>query len=120
LALAGEVSSRTDHADARQRCIAVREALVRAGLFSETGTDSTAGTRWRVSPAPFPLSHDHLRLFESLGTHLLALHRALNRLYFESVHGTQPSWIAAYLDQGKPDSLIAYSRLDRFRTFIRT
>jgi hypothetical protein len=27
----------------------------------------------------------------------------------------QPSWVAAYLDQGKPDSLVAYSRLDRFR-----
>jgi hypothetical protein len=118
LALAGEVSSRTGHTDARQRCIAVREALVRAGLFSETVTDSTSGTRWRVSPSPFPLSHDHLRLFESLGTHLLAFYRALNRLYFESVHGTQPSWVAAYLDQGKPDSLIAYSRLDRFRDLL--
>jgi len=118
LALAREVSSRTDHADARQRCLAVREALIRAKLFSETATDSAGGTRWRVSPSPFLLSADHVRFFESLGTHLLAFNLALNRLYFESVHGTQPSWIAAYLDQGKPDSLIAYSRLDRFRDLL--
>ena len=115
---AGEVSSRTDPTDARQRCIAVREALIRARLFSETVTDSAAGTRWRVPPSPFLLSPEHARFFETLGAHLLAFSRALNHLYFESVHGTQPAWVAAYLDQGKPDSLIAYSRLDRFRNLL--
>lgn len=118
MALAGEVSSRTDHADARQRCIAVREALIRAKLFSETVTDSAAATRWRVSPEPVLLSPEQLHFFETLGAHLLAFYRALNRLYFESVHGTQPAWVAAYLDQGKPDSLITYSRLDRFRDLL--
>jgi hypothetical protein len=118
LALAGEVSSRTDHADARQRCIAVREALIRAKLFSEIVTDSSAITRWRVSPDPVLLSSDQLHFFKTLGAHLLVFYRALNRLYFESVHGTQPPWVAAYLDQGKPDSLIAYSRLDRFRDLL--
>ena len=118
MALAGEVSSRTDHADARKRCIAVREALIRAGLFSEAVTDSAAAARWRVSPEPVLLSPDQLHFFETLGAHLLAFYRALNRLYFESVHGTQPAWVAAYLDQGKPDSLIAYSRLDRFRDLL--
>lgn len=118
MALAGEVSSRTDHADGRQRCIAIREALIRAKLFSETVTDSAAATRWRVSPEPVLLSPEQLHFFETLGTHLLAFYRALNRLYFESVHGTQPAWAAAYLDQGKPDSLITYSRLERFRDLL--
>ncbi len=115
MTLAREVSSRTDHADSRQRCIAVREALIRAKLFSETVTDSAAATRWRVSPTPFFLSPDQLHVFQSLGAHLLAFYRALNHLYGESVHGMQPAWVAAYLDQGKPESLIAYSRTDRFR-----
>lgn len=118
MALAREVSSRTDHADARQRCIAVREALIRAKLFSETVTDSAAATRWRVSPEPVLLPPEQLHFFETLGAHLLAFYRTLNRLYFESVHGTQPPWVAAYLDQGKPDSLITYSRLDRFRDLL--
>jgi hypothetical protein len=116
LASAGDVSSRTDRADARQRCLVVREALIRARLFSEA--DSPAAARWRVAPAPFPISPGQLRFFDELGGHLLAFYRALNRLYFESVHGTQPAWVAAYLDQGKPDSLIAYSRLERFRNLL--
>jgi len=118
LALTGEVSSRTDHADARRRCITIREALIRARLFSETATDAAVGTRWRVPPSPLLLPPGQLHFFETLGAHLLAFYRALNRLYFESVHGTQPPWVAAYLDQGKPDSLIAYSRLDRFRNVL--
>jgi hypothetical protein len=118
LALAGEVSSRTDHADARQRCIAVREALIRAKLFSETVADPATATRWRVSPEPVLLPPEQLHFFETLGAQLLVFYRALNRLYFESVHGTQPAWVAAYLDQGKPDSLVAYSRLDRFRDLL--
>ena len=118
MSLAGEISSRTDQADARQRCIAVREALIRAGLFSDTTTDSAAAGRWRVAPSPFLLPPAQLQFFETLGAHLLAFYRALNRLYFESIHGMQPTWVAAYLDQGKPDSLIAYSRLDRFRDLL--
>lgn len=115
MALAREVSSRTDQEHARQRCLAVREALIRAGLFSEAVTDSTVGTRWRVAPTPFLLSPEQLRFFQSLGAHLLAFYRALNHLYFESVHGMQPPWVAAYLDQGKPESLISYSRMDRLQ-----
>ena len=118
MASAGEVSSRTDRADARQRCFIVREALIRAGLFSEAAADSAAADRWRVSPSPFLLPPEQLRFFETLGAHLLTFYRALNRLYFESVHGTQPAWVAAYLDQGKPDSLVAHGRLDRFRDLL--
>lgn len=118
MASAGEVSNRTDRADARQRCLAVREALVQGKLFSETPADSTGAARWRVSPSPFLLSPEQFRFFDALGAHLLAFYRALNRLYFESVHGIQPAWVAAYLDQGKPESLTAYSRLDRFRDLL--
>ena len=33
----------------------------------------------------------------------------------ESVRGTQPAWIASWLDQGKPEALVTYSRMRRFR-----
>ncbi len=114
MSLADEVSSRTDQEHARQRCRSVRAALTQARLFSESGSGSSAA-RWRLSPTPFLLSSDQLHLFQSLGGHLLAFYRALNHLYCESVSGMQPAWVAAYLDQGKPESLIAYSRTDRFR-----
>lgn len=116
MALADEVSSRTDQEHARQGCLSVRTALTQAKLFSEASSGSAV--RWRISPSPFFLSPEQLRFFEALGAHLLAFYRALNRLYVESVHGTQPAWVAAYLDQGKPESLIAYSRLDQFRDLL--
>ena len=115
MSLADEVSSRTDQEHARQRCLSVRTALTQARLFSDGGSGLAGVARWRLSPTPFLLSPDQLRVFQSLGAHLLAFYRALNHLYYESVHGMQPAWAAAYLDQGKPESLIAYSRTDRFR-----
>ncbi len=51
----------------------------------------------------------------TLGPHLLSFYRALNRLYSESLKGLQPAWVAGYLDQGKPESLLQYSRMKRFR-----
>src|SRR4029077_7792769 len=48
-------------------------------------------------------------------SYLLAFTQSLNRLYYESVRGAQPIWVADYLDQGKPAELIAYARMNRFR-----
>ncbi len=64
------------------------------------------------------LSPDQLSFFCDLGPHLLAFYKALNRLYQESGRGIQPSWVAAYLDQGKPEGLVAYSRMKRFRDHL--
>jgi hypothetical protein len=61
------------------------------------------------------LSSDQVRFFEALGMQLLAFYRGVNTLYFQSVRGTQPTWVAEYLDRGKPESLIAYARMKRFR-----
>ena len=36
----------------------------------------------------------------------------------ESVRKTQPAWVAGYLDQGKPEGLITYSRMKRFRDHL--
>lgn len=116
MALAGQVFNRADHAALRQRCHEVRAALIQSKLFAAQANSSTA--RWRISPFPFLLSHDHLVFFDALGTHLLAFYRALNRLYFASVGGTQPDWVASYLDLGKPESLIASSRLEQFRELL--
>lgn len=45
----------------------------------------------------------------------MRFYRALNHLYMESVRGNQPAWIASWLDQGKPEALVTYSRMKRFR-----
>ena len=74
-----------------------------------------ATTTWRIAPTPFPLTKDQLHFFHQLGPQLLSFYRALNRLYADSVRGLQPAWIAGYLDQGKPEALLTYSRMKRFR-----
>ena len=85
---------------------------VRAGL-SAGGLDS--GATWRISPTPFLLSLDTYATIQRLGSHLLGFTRALNRLYYDSVRGAQPAWVAGYLDQGKPEELVAFARMNRFR-----
>ena len=55
------------------------------------------------------------RISEHLDRISSSFYQALNRLYMESIRGTQPAWVAAYLDQGKPESLISFSRMNRFR-----
>ena len=105
------------------RCSLIRDKLVQAGLFASGPTSASpastllhsATNSWRVAPTPFYLSQEQLSWFASLGSHLLSFYRALNRLYNESVRGTQPAWVASYLDQGKPEVLVTYSRMKRFR-----
>src|SRR5207245_2291145 len=70
------------------------------------------------SPSPFLLTSADLSAIQSLGPHLLRFTHALNRLYYESVRGAQPTWVADYLDQGKPPDLIAYARMNRFHTAL--
>ena len=99
---------------AAARCVAVRDALIRDGLYAESA-EASSGARWRLAPEPFLISPEDLAAFERLGDHLLAFYRAFNQLYLDSVRGAQPAWVAAYLDQGKPESLITYSRMKRWR-----
>src|SRR5437667_16367 len=90
----------------REHSRRVRTRLMEAGLHD--------GATWRISPTPFLLTSADLSAIQSLGPHLLRFTHALNRLYYESVRGAQPTWVADYLDQGKPPDLIAYARMNRF------
>ena len=107
--------------DLLYRAASIRDALVQAGLFtssadtSGTSRQETGQTSWRIGLNPLPLSGDQLAFFQGLGTQLLRFYRALNHLYMESVRGTQPAWVASWLDQGKPDALVTYSRMKRYR-----
>ncbi|MBU6427790.1 MAG: hypothetical protein KGR26_02145 [Cyanobacteria bacterium REEB65] len=72
-------------------------------------------TAWRIAPEPFCLSADFARYLETLGNHLLAFYRACNKLYFEAIHGRLPGWVTEYLDLGKPDWIVDYGRMNRFK-----
>ena len=80
----------------------IRENLPHGGLF--------AGHEWRISPTPFHLGADTVKELEKLGRVLLQFNKAVNRLYRLSVESKQPAWVAGWLDQGKPQELIALQR----------
>ena len=107
--------------DLLHRCAVIRDQLSRAGLFPSLSEQApvsgmvAATTTWRIAPTPFLLTNDQLDFFHRLGPQLFSFYRALNRLYADSVSGLQPAWIAGYLDQGKPEALLTYSRMKRFR-----
>ncbi|MBI4401011.1 MAG: hypothetical protein HY581_05210 [Nitrospirae bacterium] len=130
MALTRDLSSRAGKDALQRRCSFIRDALIRDGLYEVSPdhlphreTEESAGTtavttRWRIAPGPFVLTTDQVAFFRSLGNHLLTFYKALNRLYLESVRGTQPAWVSAYLDQGKPEALVSYSRMRRFRDLL--
>ena len=100
-----------EHEQARYKT--VQRALVKEGLFQEG-----EGHAWRVARRPFPLTASEVTFFKQLGQHLLAFTRSLNRLYLESVKGQQPTWVHQYFDQGKPEALLAFARMNRFKNVL--
>jgi len=96
-------------------CLEIESALVQSNLFSKATQAEKAAPSWRVSPEPYYLSSEEILFFEDLGCHLLKFYTVLNSLYADSVKGKIPSWFAQYLDAGKPDDLVAYSRMKRIR-----
>ncbi|HKW44329.1 MAG TPA: hypothetical protein VJN22_01650 [Candidatus Eremiobacteraceae bacterium] len=74
-----------------------------------------AKTAWRISPEPFPLKPQTVAAFEVLGADLLKFYRAVNKIYFQSVRGTAPRFIAEYLELGKPEHVVRLQRQNRFK-----
>jgi len=88
--------------DAVDKIQAIRAAVPAEGLFADKD--------WLTSPEPFPVSNAFADDLEKLGYRLSLFLRACNQLYFQSVKGRQPTWIAELLDRGKPPELVAFAR----------
>src|SRR5712664_4190403 len=89
------------------RQTAIRAAFPKEGLFAEKA--------WLVSPDAFPIGKKFLGYLEQLGHRLFVFQRACNQLYQLSLKDKQPAWIARYLDAGKPNELIEFSRRKEIR-----
>ena len=87
-----------------------RDTLIKDRLFVSGQED-----HWRVACCPFALSSEEATFFAQLGPHLLSFYQALNRLYLDSLKGTQPAWVHEYFDIGKPDDLLSLARMNRFK-----
>ena len=90
-----------------ERLEAIRSAFPKEGLLAEK--------EWLLSPDAFPIDRKFLAELEQLGHRLRVFQRACNQLYQLSVKGKQPSWVARYLDAGKPAELIEFSRRKEIR-----
>ena len=66
------------------------------------------------SPEPLVLSNEQVEWLRRLGPCLLSFYAAMDRLYILSVKGEVPRWVAAYLDNGKPEAIIALGREQAF------
>jgi len=91
--------------------------LVEDGLYTDprSGKAPQGNDQWRIGPEPFWLEPDELSYLEQLGQHLLKFYQGINHLYFESLKDRQPKWVRDYLYLGKPESLIEYGRMNRFK-----
>ncbi len=76
----------------------VRQSLPDDGLF--------AGHQWRVATRPFALDKKTVKQLEQLGRVLLKFYQAANTVYRWSTEGRLPTWPSAWLDRGKPQSII--------------
>lgn len=72
-------------------------------------------TPWRIGAEPFPLNEDLGRQFEKLGPAFLEFYEACNRLYRRARRDERLSWVLDYLYQGKPETVIDYGRMNRFK-----
>src|SRR4051794_26747172 len=95
---------------ALEKISAIRAALPPEGLFAEK--------EWLLSPEPFAIDSQLRDQIEKLGHRLNLFVRACNELYFRSVSGKEPPWIADYLDRGKPPALVEFSRRAQFRNDV--
>lgn len=103
-----------------RNALAVNEGLKGTGLYGEPKGALAEGqnTTWRISPSPFYLDQKTHDFFLALGGHLYRFYQAANRLYAHAVRGAQPDWVRAWLDAGKPELVIEYARMRRFRTAL--
>ncbi|MDQ2908607.1 MAG: hypothetical protein M3R44_04565 [Candidatus Eremiobacteraeota bacterium] len=100
----------------RDQALFLNDAMP-AGLFGGVGVD-VERVAWRLSPEPFPISPGTLAAIEALGPDLLRFYRTLAALYQRSVRGSAPSFIAEYLDLGKPEAIIKLGRQNRTRSDV--
>ena len=92
---------------ARSRIASIRAAFPSEGLFRDK--------EWRMSPESFVLPSGIGELIDRLGPALRAFQRACNELYFAV---GEHAWVAALVDQGKPQDVIELGRNARWRNTL--
>ncbi len=100
------------------RAAEIRDTLRQGGLYRLESSENALSDQndlWRIATRPFLLSHSESLFLKNLGTPLLSFYEACNQLYFESLNGDAPAWVANYLNQGKPEAVLEFARMNRFK-----
>jgi len=85
----------------------ILDQLPEEGLF--------AGHKWRITPDPFPLDQKFAHELNGFGRILHKFYQASDILYRKSLTNKIPGWVAEYLEQGKPKSIIELQRREIFK-----
>jgi hypothetical protein len=93
----------------------IRAALAAQPLFE--------AKTWQLSPEAWPLTREQVAQLGQIGAACLEFHQTLETLYLRSVAGKNllrnkplvASWVAEYLDRGKPAGLVQHARDSRMR-----
>ncbi len=103
-----------------------KSPVLNAGYLPETPLyGMEEGTGWELSPRPFALEQAFVDELYRLGQVLWSFEWACERMYRESLKGnlkgnlnggSVPPWLASILNQGKPESLVKYATMKRFRS----
>jgi hypothetical protein len=103
-----------------ERCLYIDGQTPEGGLYTDTqrAIHPDVNSSWQVGPEPWRLPDPVLRHLEELGGHLYSFYKAANLLYNQSWRGIQPRWVAGYLDQGKPESVVALGRMNRIKQHL--
>ncbi len=109
-------SSRTKLASLTFPHILSAEPLSLSALQAALERPLFAEKTWRLSPLPWSLPAGALEELRLIGQSCLAFHQALERLYLKSRDGERilrngdlrASWVAEYLDAGKPSWLVEH------------
>ncbi len=109
-----------EETDAKERSLCIDRMTPSGGLYTDVrrAVHPNSNSPWRVSPEPFWMPQRVIDDLERLGRHLYDFYKACNLLYSQSVRNIQPAWVAAYLDQGKPETVIGYGRMNRFKQHL--
>ena len=98
-------------------CLHINQQLEANGLFGEAkrATDAAQNSSWRIAPEPFRIPGKLAADLQQLGQKLHSFNRGIQRLYELSLRGKQPDWIREYFEAGKPDTVLDYGKIRRFR-----
>ncbi len=94
------------------RCRRIWRGIPTDGLFA---VGQASGAPCRIGPAPLALPNDLINAIGAQGRLWLKFLKASHSLYLASLKGAAPKWVADYLGAGKPDRLLEFGRMNRFK-----